>query len=83
MMNREEMLRRIQEADFILYDVNLFLDTHPSNQAALEFFNEYQQIYTEAVADYEALYGPLATFDTDTTKGWLWVQGPWPWEMEA
>ena len=41
-MNREELLRKVQEADFVLYDVNLFLDTHPSNQAALEFFNEYQ-----------------------------------------
>ena len=79
-MNREELLRKVQEADFVLYDVNLFLDTHPSNQAALEFFNESQRVYTEAVADYEALYGPLGAFDTDTTQGWLWVQGPWPWE---
>ena len=79
-MNREELLRKVQEADFVLYDVNLFLDTHPSNQAALEFFNEYPRVYTEAVADYEALYGPLVAFDTDTTQGWLWVQGPWPWE---
>jgi len=82
-MNREDMLRKVQEADFVLYDVSLFLDTHPSNEAALEFFNEYQRVYTEAVADYEAQYGPLVAFDTDTTRGWAWVQGPWPWEMEA
>lgn len=82
-MTREELLKKIQESDFVLYDVSLFLDTHPSNEAALEFFNEYQRIYTMAVADYEAQYGPLTAFDTDTVQGWTWVQGPWPWEMEA
>ena len=82
-MNREEMLRKVQEASFVLYDVGLFLDTHPDNQAALEFFGQYQKIYTEAAADYEAQYGPLVANDTDTTKGWTWVQAPWPWEMEG
>ena len=82
-MNRNEMLRRVQEADFVLYDTALFLDTHPTCQAALEFFNHYQQVYTEAVAAYEAQFGPLVAFDTDTAQGWTWVQGPWPWEMEA
>ncbi|MBQ8563035.1 MAG: spore coat protein CotJB [Firmicutes bacterium] len=82
-MNREEMLRKVQEADFVLYDVGLFLDTHPGCQAALEFFDKYQKVYTEAVADYEAQFGPLVAFDVDTTQGWTWVQGPWPWEMEA
>ena len=82
-MTRNEMLRKVQELDFVLYDTGLFLDTHPSNQAALNFFRQYQQAYTEAVAEYESQYGPLVAFDTDTTQGWAWVQGPWPWEMEA
>ncbi len=79
-MNREEMLRKVQEADFILYDVSLFLDTHPDNQTALEFFQKYQRIYTEAVAEYESIYGPLVAFDADTQQGWSWTQSPWPWE---
>ncbi|MCI8608893.1 MAG: spore coat protein CotJB [Firmicutes bacterium] len=81
-MNREEMLRKVQEADFVLYDVSLFLDTHPDNQAALNFFKEYQAYYTEVVSDYEAAFGPLVSYDVDTDQGWTWVQGPWPWEME-
>ena len=82
-MNRNEMLRKVQEADFVLYDTGLFLDTHPACQAALEFFDQYQKIYTEAVATYEDQFGPLVAFDTNTGQGWTWVQGPWPWEMEA
>ncbi len=82
-MNRQEMLRKVQEADFILYDVSLFLDTHPTNQMALAFFKEAQAYYTEVVSDYEMQYGPLVSYDVNTAQGWTWVQGPWPWEMEG
>jgi spore coat protein JB len=82
-MTRQEMMRKIQEADFVLYDVNLFLDTHPDNQSALEFFNQYQMAYLDALAAFESQHGPLTADSTDTSQGWTWVQGPWPWEMEA
>lgn len=82
-MTRQELMRKVQEADFVLYDVNLFLDTHPDHQGALEFFSQYQRIYTEAAAAFEAQYGPLTADSSDTAQGWTWVQGPWPWETEA
>lgn len=81
-MNRESLLRKVQEADFILHDTALFLDTHPENRAALEFYRRYQPYYVEAVAEYEANFGPLSIYDVNTEQGWTWVQGPWPWEME-
>lgn len=81
-MDRESMLRKVQEADFVLYDTNLFLDSHPTNQMALDFFRMGQKDYDEAVAAYEAQYGPLISYATDTSQGWAWVQTPWPWEME-
>ena len=52
-MTREEALRRVQEADFVLYDLNLFLDTHTTNQMALDLFRQFQQEFAEAAADYE------------------------------
>ena len=81
-MNRKEMLRKVQEADFVLYDVSLFLDSHPNNRMALDFFKDAQAYYTEVVSDYEMEFGPLVAYDVDTDRGWTWVQGPWPWEME-
>ena len=81
-MTRSEALRRVQEADFVLYDLNLFLDTHPTNQMALDLFRQFQQEFAEAAADYESQFGPLVAGDADTTQGWAWVQTPWPWEME-
>lgn len=81
-MTRSEALRRVQEADFVLYDLNLFLDTHPTNQMSLDLFRQFQQEFAEAAADYESQFGPLVADDADTTQGWAWVQTPWPWEME-
>ena len=81
-MTRSEALRHVQEADFVLYDLNLFLDTHPTNQMALDLFRQFQQEFAEAAADYEIQFGPLVADDADTTQGWAWGQTPWPWEME-
>lgn len=81
-MNREEALRKVQMYSFALVDTGLFLDTHPTNKAALAFFADTQKKYVEAVALYEAEFGPLTADDTDTETGWAWVETPWPWEME-
>lgn len=81
-MNRERALRQIQMYSFALDDTGLFLDTHPTNKAALAFFEDTQKKYVEAVAAYEAQFGPLTAKETDTENGWAWVETPWPWEME-
>lgn len=81
-MNRETAMRRVQMLSFALYDTILFLDSHPTNKAALAFFAETQKQYVEAVATYEEEFGPLTAGDTDTEYGWAWVETPWPWEME-
>ena len=82
-MNRERLMHEIQEVGFALVDTNLFLDSHPDCKLALEFFRDMQVKYAQLSADYEMEFGPLTAFDTDTEQGWTWVQGPWPWELEA
>ena len=42
-MNRDELMRKIQETGFALYDLTLFLDTHPQNQMALDYFTDVQK----------------------------------------
>ena len=42
-MNSEErMLHDIGIADFVLTDLMLYLDTHPTDRNAMEYFNHYQ-----------------------------------------
>lgn len=82
-MNREYLMRKIQETGFALVDLNLFLDSHPDHRMALDYFTDVQKEYTELQAEYELMYGPLTAFDTNTEHGWTWVDVPWPWELEA
>ena len=82
-MNRQQLMSKIQQTGFALYDTSLFLDSHPECKAALEFFAENQRMYDQYMVEYEKNFGPLRAFDTDTGKGWTWIQGPWPWELEA
>ena len=42
-MNRKASLRRtIYEIDFALHELNLFLDTHPTNMRARALLKEYR-----------------------------------------
>ncbi|MDD6881832.1 MAG: spore coat protein CotJB [Firmicutes bacterium] len=82
-MNERQMMHQIQQVSFALVDLNLFLDSHPDNMMALDFFREMQKKYTELVAEYEMMFGPLTAFDTNTEHGWTWIKEPWPWELEA
>ncbi len=69
-------------AEFALVEANLFLDTHPTDANALEYFSKYQQIHDKAVAAYTAAYGPLTAMQ-HTGSRWKWTDGPFPWERAA
>ena len=77
------LLKKIQTVCFAMQDIKLFLDTHPQDKMALETFGKYQRIWRSLVNEYEEKYGALTAEDTDVTRGWTWINDPWPWEMEA
>lgn len=80
-MDRRELLQKIDELGFALYDTALFLDSHPSSQLALDYFRENQTAYRQYREQYETAYGPLTFFGVNAENGWTWTQGPWPWEV--
>lgn len=79
-MNRETMMQRVREASFALVDIGLYLDTHPDDEKAMDYYNKYQQINKEVRRAYEDSYGPLTSKGVNTEYGWTWVRDPWPWE---
>jgi len=83
MSERERMLKRVQMLNFVLVELNLYLDTHPQDKMALEYFVQYQYLLNEAVNSYESVYGPLRAEDFVGEKNFDWVKGPWPWESEV
>ncbi len=79
-MARRRLLRQIKEADFVLKELNLFLDTHPNHKEALAKFAKYEQVSQKLKQEYERMYGPLTPSANGNTETWEWIQGPWPWE---
>ena len=82
-MNRKsEMKKNIHELDFALHELNLFLDTHPTNVKAMELLREYRKKRQEAIALYEERYGKYISTVKDVPCGacWKWLEGLWPWE---
>lgn len=77
------LLRRIQQIEFVTLELNLYLNTHPEDQRALERFNRAQQELSELKRQYEQQYGPLLNFGFGMNTGntWRWALQPWPWEM--
>ena len=82
MSDRENLLRNVQIADFALVEAGLYLDTHPTDQNALEYYRSYQKELEKATAAYQAAYGPLTARANEGSR-WKWVDGPAPWERAA
>lgn len=78
-MNKQALLNQIGEASFAMDDILLFLDTHPDDAAAMEYYRNAVAMRTQAMEAYERQYGPLMV-DRVTGCNWDWVTEKWPWE---
>lgn len=80
-MSREELMRKIQELDFVRHEAQLFLDTHPECKMALDYYRNASAELEPLMAEYQNNYGPIDARDSvgDT---WTWINGPWPWQHE-
>lgn len=78
--NRQELLSWINKVSFMAYDMALYLDTHPDDQQALEFFQKYSQLRRQALDTYASQYGPLNMDVINNDDHWYWSTQTWPWE---
>lgn len=83
--NNEKMslLRKIMELDFAVLEASLFLDTHPTDAAALAYHQEYSKQLAELKKTYCQQYGPLVSDSPEASASgeWRWLAQPWPWEL--
>lgn len=79
--DRLELLIEIMAIEFSLIDLNLYLDTHPSDGRALTLFNEYTMRLDDMKKEYESKHAPL-TANTPSGCPWQWIENPWPWEID-
>ena len=80
MSERQRMLRRVQIYEFALDDARLYLDSHPCDRAALDYYKKHQDLREKAYQEFVQRFGPLMANDNVYTDKWTWVEEPWPWE---
>ncbi|GAB7386489.1 spore coat protein CotJB [Bacillaceae bacterium] len=77
-----KLLEQLQRTDFVLVELNLYLDTHPNDQNAIAQYNEYVKKRKHLARKVEEIYGPLMHFGHSYSPcPWAWNDSPWPWEL--
>ena len=76
-----DALSELMALDFAVKELNLYLDTHSSDQEALDLYASYIKMAKEGRAKYLAQYGPLNSDDLTPEGGYAWLNDPWPWEL--
>jgi spore coat protein JB len=75
-------LEGLQQLDFALVELTLYLDTHPNDLHALQQFNQLAQQRQQAAYQFEMQYGPLMQYGHSYSRfPWQWTESPWPWQV--
>lgn len=75
-------LLELQQLDFALVELNLYLDTHPNDMQAVTQYNQLAQKRQQCAYHFEHQYGPLMNFGHSYSKfPWQWAESPWPWQV--
>ena len=83
-MAKADLLRLVQQADFSMHDLGLYLDTHPTDGEALSQFRACAECRRAACDAYAERFGALNRDQVNESDGWAaWSNTPWPWEKEA
>lgn len=94
MESRCKLMKKIDEVSFAVNDITLYLDTHPTDMDALNYFNTAMTERKQLMQQYESQFEPLiidcvnpaANNATETETNYAgqahftWVDGPMPWE---
>jgi len=76
------MLEELQAFDFVLVELNLYLDTHPTDHQALEQYNVIAKHREVLKEKFEQEFGPLQHFGQSCSGyPFQWIEGPWPWQV--
>lgn len=78
--NCAQLLQTIYQAGFAMDDISLYLDTHPCDQNALNYYHYVVKMRNEAMAAYKAQCGPRMIDQVESCNYWDWVNDKWPWE---
>ena len=79
MTEREKQMKTLSCMAFSMYELRLFLDTHPDSKTAASKLSELEKTYLPLRKKFEDKFGPLKASDAESAVDW--IKGPWPWEV--
>ncbi|MCR8634617.1 spore coat protein CotJB [Paenibacillus radicis (ex Xue et al. 2023)] len=75
-------LQELQAVDFVLVELTLYLDTHPTDVQALKQYNQCAHTRMKLAHEFESAFGPLQSYGRSYSRHpWQWVETPWPWQV--
>ncbi|MBR4950044.1 MAG: spore coat protein CotJB [Clostridia bacterium] len=80
---REALMKKLMQANFVLDDMRLYLDTHPCDEEGIKIFEAARMQRDEFLMEYEAKFGPVLADNGVTNGQWNWIEKPWPWQNEV
>lgn len=75
------LMNKLQQYDFVLKELQLYLDTHPNCSNGLAAFEKYVKLRNDAAAEYNARFSPITADSSSDFHRWQWVDEPFPWEV--
>lgn len=77
-----QLMEELQAVDFVLVELTLYLDTHPTDRQAIQQFNEFAKMSKQIRKQIESKYGPLRQYGASYSGyPWNWDDAPWPWQL--
>lgn len=78
---KEQYLLDLNQVQFAMHDINLYLDNCPNDSMMLKEFNKNRELYLQLLEEYENRFGPInVSSNSLNTSPWMWNKEPWPWE---
>ena len=81
--DHQTLMNEIYQLGFAIVETVLYLDTHPSDADALNYYNQIKRRYSHVMEMYSREYGPLLNTNVMNDNYWSWVATPMPWEVEG
>lgn len=73
-------LRELMALDFVLDELELYLDTHRDDEEAFAVYQNYLALAAEARERYVSMCGVLQQTDQLGQDRYTWLSEPWPWD---
>lgn len=80
MSERQTLMKKIAAYDFAIVELNLYLDTHPFDDAAKRRLSDIEHVSQKLRDEYEQAYGPII-FANSPEGRMRWIKNPWPWDI--